>query len=115
MAEGLNSAALHIGGAAIATAIRKMSLHTADPSTNGANVSTAGKVSVTPSDTGGVITIGSTDFTGGEASGDIVAVGFWDTAGTTWYGYNNIDSGDTTFNAAGAYTVDSVTITGAAS
>lgn len=117
MPEGLNSAAVHIGGAAIAAAIGKISLHSADPSTNGANISSAGKV--TPSsiaDVGGVITVGSTDFTGGAASGAVVAVGYWDSAGTTWYGYNNIEAGsDTSFNAAGEYTLTSAVITGSAS
>lgn len=117
MAAGLNSAALQIGGAAIAAAITHLSLHTAAPDATGSSESAAARVAVTPTSAGGVITAGPAAFTGGVASGPVVAVGYWDAASAgNFLGYNLLDAGsDTTFNASGEYTVDSVTITGSAS
>lgn len=116
MAEGLNAAAIQDGGVAIADAINALSLHSAVPDATGSGESTAARVAVVPSSTGGVISIGSTAFTGGAANGAVAAIGFWSaTTAGTFLGYQLPDSGsDTTFNAAGEYTVDSVTITGTA-
>ena len=113
MAAGLNAAALHIGGAAIATAIAWVQIHTATPSSGGSNEATSARQAVTLSDTGGVITASAAvNFTGGAASGPALFLGYWSasTAGT-FYGYEAL-TGDQTFNAAGQYTVNSITITG---
>lgn len=103
------------GAAGIASAVKYLSLHTADPGAVGSNESTAARVAVTPTHSGGVVSIGSTDFTGGAASGACTYAGLWDapTSGTFLGGIAL--SGDQTFNAAGEYTVSSVTITGSQS
>lgn len=115
MAAGLNTAGIELGAAGIAAGIDHISLHTATPDNTGSNLSSAGKVAVTCTASGGVVTIPQTNFTGGAASGPVNSVGYWGSGGTTWLGYNAISTGDTTFNAAGQYTVNTSTITGSAS
>lgn len=107
----LATAAIQTGAAAIASAINKVRLHTGDPtaSSGTANLTTAPDKTVVATASNGVITIPSTNFTGGAASGPATYVSYW--AGTTYYGCEPL-TGDQTFNAAGEYTVDSVTITG---
>lgn len=107
---GLADDALKVAGQALASDIDTMKLHSGDPGNDGTkNTTTAGSESVTPStDSAGVVTIGSTGFAGGSASGDCKYVSLWKT--TTFYGSYSL-TGDQTFNAAGKYTVDSVTIT----
>ena len=114
MAEGLNTTGIEVGAAAIAADIDHISLHTDTPDGTGSNLSSAGKVSVTCTSSGGVVTIPETDFTGGETSGDVKAVGYWHGT-STWRGYNLISSGDLAFNEAGEYTLNESTITGSAS
>lgn len=109
--SGLNSSELHIGGAAMAADIDHLSLHSATPDGTGSNETSAGRQAVTPSDTAGVITIGSTAFTGGAANGDCKFVGMWHSS--TWRGYLAL-TGDQAFNAAGEYTVTGLTLTGSA-
>jgi hypothetical protein len=112
--SGLNTAALQIQGAAAAAAITNISLHSATPDASGSNA-TGSRKAVTASSTSGVITIPSTAFTGLPANGPVAAVGFWSAStGGTFLGYEPL-TGDSTANAAGEYTVDSVTITGSAS
>ena len=115
MAAGLNAAALHIGGAAIATAIAYVQIHTTTPNSSGSNEATSARQAVTLSDTSVVITAsGAVNFTGGASSGPATFLGYWSavTAGT-FYGYEAL-TGDQTFNSAGNYTLDSITITGSA-
>lgn len=112
MAAGLDTAGIEAGAVAIAAAIDHISLHTATPDGTGSNLSSAGKVAVTCTASGGVVTIPSTNFTGGAASGPCIAVGYW--TGSTWLGYNLL-TGDQAFNAAGQYTLNTSTITGTAS
>lgn len=107
----LNASEINVGTAAVAADIDHLSLHSAQPDGTGSNETSASRQTVTPSSSGGVITIGSTAFTGGAASGACTHVGFWH--GSTFRGYLAL-TGDQTFNAAGAYTVSSVTITGSA-
>jgi hypothetical protein len=111
MAEGLNASGIQVGAAAIAADIDHISLHTATPDATGSNLSAAGKVVVACTSAGGVVTIPQTAFTGGAANGAVVAVGYWHGTGT-WRGYNNIDTGDVNFNAAGEYTLNASTIGG---
>jgi hypothetical protein len=112
--SGLNTAALQVGGAAIATACAYLSLHSATPNTSGSNETTAARVASGLTSTAGVISTSSKSFSGGAASGAVLCVGFWSasTAGT-FYGYETL-TGDAAFNAAGQYTLTSLTITGSA-
>lgn len=111
MAAGLNTAGIQIGAAAIAAGIDHLSLHTATPDATGSNLSSAGKVAITCTSASGVVNIPQTAFTGGAASGPVAAVGYWGSGGTTWLGYD-VPTGDTSFNAAGQYTVNASTISG---
>lgn len=109
----LNTAAMTIAGGALATAITHLAIHTAAPDpTTGTNQSSAARVAVTWTNTGGDLTATNKAFTGGAASGPATYVGFWSasTAGT-FYGSQAL-TGDQTFNAAGEYTVTSITIDG---
>lgn len=91
-----------------------LAIHTADPSTTGANPSAAGRQAAGWSVVAGVLTATNIPFTGGAAGGPAQYVGLWSasTAGTFKGGY--LLTGDTTFNAAGQYTVSSLVITGSA-
>lgn len=112
----LNDAILTIGAQAMSDAIGKVSLHTALPDGTGSNESTAARQTATwdTAANGDMILTADEAFTGGAASGPCTHVGFWDTAGTTWYGYLPL-TGDQTFNAAGEYTLTGVSIPGSAS
>ena len=113
MALGLTTAGVQVGAAAIAADITKARLHTADPSASAGttNLTTAADKTVACTSSGGVVTMPSTAFTGGAASGACTHVSVW--SGTTYRGAYAL-VGDQTFNAAGAYTVTAVTITGTA-
>ena len=116
MAEGLNTAGIELGAVGIAAGIDHISLHTDTPDGTGSHLSSAGKVEVECTAASGVVTIPETDFTGGEASGAVAAVGYWGDGGDTWLGYNVPQEGsDMAFNAAGEYTVNESTITGSSS
>lgn len=114
MAMGLTTAGLQVGAAAIAADITKLRLHTADPSaaSGTTNLTTAADVTVTCTSANGVVTVPSTNFTGGAANGACTYVTVW--SGTTYRGTYAL-SGDQTFNASGAYTVTGITITGSSS
>lgn len=109
----LNTSGVQVGAAAIAADINKLRLHTADPSASSgtANLTTAADKTVVCSASNGVVTVPSTAFTGGAASGACKFVSLWN--GTNYRGAYAL-SGDQAFNAAGDYTVDSITITGSA-
>lgn len=109
----LNDALLNIGANAMATAAPYLSLHTAVPNATGSNESTAARVAAGWAGAAtGDLTITNKAFTGGAASGPCTYVGFWSasTAGT-FYGYQAL-TGDQTFNAAGEYTITSLTVNG---
>lgn len=111
----INTTLIDDGAAGIAAAIKYLSLHSADPAGTGANETTAARQPVTATHSAGVVSIGSTAFTGGTASGACTYVGFWSAVtGGTFLGSQAL-TGDQTFNAAGQYTVSSVTLTGSAS
>jgi hypothetical protein len=112
----LNDAALVVGANAIDTAITHFSLHTTGAVTSSANESAAGRVAVNGTvDGDGDISWTNVSFTGGAASGAVVRVGYWSaSSGGTYYG-GSLLSGDQSFNAAGEYTVTSVTETSTAS
>jgi hypothetical protein len=111
----LNDAILTIGAQAMEDAIGKVSLHTAQPDGTGSNLSSAAKQAPTwdTAANGDMLLTVDVAFTGGASGGACTHLGFWDTAGTTWYGYLPL-TGDQTFNAAGEYTLQAVTISGSA-
>lgn len=109
----LNDAGLNAMGDGLAAVVTHASIHTADPGTTGTSESSAGRQAVTISvSAAGVMTLTNVAFTGGASSGAVFSIGFWDasTAGN-FYGDQAIETGDTTFNAAGEFTVTSMTIT----
>ena len=111
-----NDAGLVIAANALDTAITHMSLHTTGAVTSSGNESTAARVAVNGSvDADGDITWTSIAFTGGAASGPVVRVGYWSASTSGTYYGGSLLSGDQAFNAAGEYTVTSVTETSTAS
>ncbi len=112
----LNDTLLNIGVTAMQGAATHLAIHTALPNASGSNESTAARVAASwPAAANGDFgTLTNKAFTGGAASGPATYLGFWSasTAGT-FYGYLPL-TGDQTFNAAGQYTVTSVSIPGTA-
>lgn len=112
----LNDALLNIGVGAMQAAALYIQIHTALPNATGSNEATSARVACSwpAASNGDFGTLSNKAFTGGAASGPAQYLGFWSasTAGT-FYGYLPL-TGDQTFNAAGAYTVTSVTIPGTA-
>lgn len=108
-----NDAALTVGTTAITAAATHLSIHTTGAVTSSANESTAARVAAGWSvDGDGDATTTNKAFTGGAASGPAVRVGYWSaSSGGTYYG-GCLLTGDQTFNAAGEYTVTSITETG---
>lgn len=99
---------LQAAATAVAADLTKMTLHTADPGTTGANLSSAAAQAIVATASAGVVTVPSTSFTGGAPGGPCTYAGLWN--GTTFC-WGIALTGDQTFNSAGAYTVTSVTIT----
>lgn len=109
----LNDASIVIAANAVDTAITHFSLHTTGAVTSSANESAAGRVAVNGSvDGDGDITWTNVAFTGGTPSGPVVRVGYWSASTSGTYYGGSLLTGDQTFNAAGEYTVTSVTETG---
>lgn len=106
----MNTALLKIGADAMAAAATKLAIHTAAPDATGSNLSTAPKVAATWDTTNGVMTATNRSFTGGAASGPATHVGLWSEDEATFYGGYPL-TGDQSFNAAGQYTLTSLTIT----
>lgn len=105
----LNDSALQVAGQALANDITHLSLHTAAPGTGGANASTAARRPVTWTVQNGDLSASNISFSGGTSGGPVHSVGYWTAAtGGTFRGSQPL-SGDTTFNAAGEYTVTSIT------
>lgn len=114
MAAGLITSGIDVGAAAIAADIDTLRLHTADPTASAGTtfLTTAADKAVTCSSSGGVVTVPSTSFTGGAASGPCTWVSVWHSG--TYRGAWPL-TGDQTFNASGNYTVTAITITGSSS
>lgn len=108
----LNAAGLTLAADGFKAGATHMSLHSADPGATGTNATTAARQAVTMTvDGNGDLSVPQTAFTGGAASGAVTHVGFWSAlTGGTFYGSFAIGSGDTAFNAAGAYTVNAFII-----
>ena len=113
----LNDAALDVAGDAIAAAYPWIALHTSGTVADSTNESSAGRLAAgwSAATSGGNITSGPLEFTGGTADGSVVRVGYWSASTGGDYGGGSLLSGDQQFNAAGDYTVTSITETGSAS
>lgn len=112
----LNDAGLVIAANAVDTAITHLSIHVSGAVSSSANESTAARVAVNGTvDADGDITWINTNFTGGAASGPAIRVGYWTalTAGT--YVGGSLLTGDQTFNAAGEYSLTTLTESSTAS
>lgn len=119
---GLNDNALNAMANALASLATHLGLHTADPGTTGTNPADSARqpISWDAASGGDISMTGAEDFTGGTASGPCTHVGLWGSAGSgtpptggTFYGGFAL-TGDETFNAAGEYRVNDVTVNGAA-
>lgn len=114
----LNNTALNLMADALRAAATHISLHSADPGTTGANPTTATRVAAAwPAASGsGDLTITSKAFTGGASNGAVTWVGLWSavSAGTFYGGFPipNNGTNDLAFNAAGEYTLNTLTIDG---
>lgn len=108
----LNDAALNIGANAIRAAITHVSLHSAAPNATGSNETTAARRPIAWSAAvAGDITASNIAFTGVAANGPVTHLGYWSAAtGGTFYGFRAL-AGDQSANAAGEYTVTSVSET----
>ena len=111
-----NDTALNVGADAMAAAYPWISIHTAGTVADSGNESTAPRVAAGwTAASGGDISASNLNFTGGASSGPAIRVGYWSlqTGGT--YGGGALLTGDQTFNAAGEYTVTSITENGSSS
>lgn len=109
----LNDTLLNIGANAMAAAATHLSLHSAAPDAAGSNACTSARVAASwPGAATGDITVTNKAFTGVAASGPVTHVGLWSaaTAGT-FYGAYAL-TGDQSANAAGEYTLTSLTLNG---
>ena len=112
----LNDTILNIGATAMQGAMTHGSIHTALPDANGSNASAAARKPITwiTAANGDMVATVDLPFTGGTANGPALYLGFWSAVSAgTWYGYVPL-TGDTTFNAAGEYTVTDISIPGTA-
>lgn len=112
----LSDAALVVGANAIDVAITHMQLHSAAPGAAGTTGAVGTRVAVNGTvDADGDITWTNVAFTGLTANQAVTHVSYWSasTAGT-FHGSAAL-TGDTSANAAGAYTVTTVTETSTAS
>lgn len=106
------NAAISAGTNGITAAFPYIGLHTADPGSTGLNPAASARVNPTwPAATGtGDSTVSNVNFTGGAASGACTYAGLWSAATGGTFGGGFALTGDQTFNAAGQYTITSMTI-----
>jgi hypothetical protein len=112
----LNDSGLNVMADALKAAATHVALHTADPGTGGTNESSAARQAATwsASASGDFSLSSALNFTGGAADGACTHVGLWSaSSGGTFYGGFAL-TGDQAFNALGEYTVNTLTINGAA-
>lgn len=107
---------LNVGADAMAAVMPYVSIHTALPNSSGSNESTAPRLAAGwTSASAGDLVITNKSFTGGAPSGPAQYLGFWSAlTGGTFRGSAPL-TGDQSFNAAGEYTVSSLTVNGASS
>ena len=106
----LSDAALVVASNAVDTAITHFALHSGARGAAGTTNAIGTRVAVNGTvDADGDITWTNTAFTGLPASGAVAEVSYWSAStGGTYYGGATI-TGDTTANAAGEFTLTSVT------
>ena len=112
----LNNTSLNTGGTAISTAITHMQLHSTNVGGSWGTGAVGSRVAVTGTvAANGTITWSNVAFTGLPANQPIGGVSYWpsSTGGTNRGG--SATTGDATANAAGEYTLTSVTETASAS
>lgn len=110
-ATQMESAANHI-----ASEITHVSIHVSGTVAAPGAESTAGREEITWTvDANGDMSAGPIPFTGGEASGPVALVGYHTAASGGSYRGGFVPSGDTSFNAAGEYTVDAILEDGSSS
>ncbi|MGH3502024.1 MAG: hypothetical protein ACRDQA_14245 [Nocardioidaceae bacterium] len=105
----VNVAVLTAGAQGIADTYPYLSLH------NGSGETSAARQAANWVVSGGALTATNVAFTGGTGSGEVAEVHLWtaETGGTDGDGEAfAAPEDDTSFNAAGEYTVDSLTLTG---
>lgn len=113
----LNASSLVLAGTAVRDGITHFQLHSAAPGGTGTNAAVGTRVASTGTVNGttGAITWSSIAFTGLAANQGVTHVSYWNAVtGGTFRGSAAL-TGDTAANAAGAYTVNSVTETPSAS
>lgn len=112
----LNNTLLNIGATAMQAAATHATINDTYPDASGATADTA-RAAITwdTAANGDMVLTVDEAFTGGTPSGAAVGVGLWNSDGSVYYGDLQITSGDVTFNAAGEYTLQSITVTGTAS
>lgn len=110
------SAALNAATNAIIAAYPYIALHSADPGSTGANETTAARKNPgwPSASAGGNSTVTAQVFTGGAANGACTFIGLWSAATGGTFGGGFPLSGNQTFDAAGSYTIDSLTVNGTA-
>lgn len=111
----MNAAGLTAAADGFKTAYPYLSLHTTGAVSSSTNESTAARVAASWVNTNGTLSIASKNFTGGAASGPVVRVGYWSASTGGTYGGGSLLTGDQAFNAAGQYTVNTLTETPSAS
>lgn len=118
MAAGFSATAIDYAFDQLATnKLKFVQLHSADPGAAGTTAATtAGRQpAVWSAAASKQLSLSTAEsFTGGAANGAVTWVSLWDasTAGN-WQGNFQITTGDLAFNAAGEYSLDDITITGA--
>lgn len=105
---------LNIGATAIGAAITHVAIHTAAPDGTGSNPATSARVAVTwgTAANGDITATAPLAFTGGAASGPATYVGLWSASTSGTFRGSQALTGDQTFNAAGEYTINTLTING---
>ena len=111
----INAAGLTSASAGFASAFPYLSLHTTGAVGTSTGESTAPRIAAAWVNTGGTLSITAKAFTGGAASGPCIRVGYWSAATVGTFGGGSLLTGDQAFNAAGNYTVNTLTETPTAS
>lgn len=109
----LNSNGLNTAASAVSGAAPYVSLHSALPDANGSSETSAPRKAATwTAGSAGVRQLSAAlAFTGGAANGAATHAGLWSAAtGGTFYGSVPL-TGDTSFNSAGEYTINALSIT----
>jgi hypothetical protein len=116
---GFSNAAMVDAANAIRTKYVYAQLHSAAAGGSGtSNVTTAARQSFTwaaATSNGDFDISAAINFTGGAASGAVYSVSIWSAVSAGTFGGEFVLTGDTAFNAAGEYTVNSIAQDGSAS